>query len=299
MSATPKLVWPDRRAYPFAHRELPTSKGRLAFVEEGVGPIVVFLHGHLGWSYTFRRTIAELAKTHRVIALDLLGFGRSQKPETALTPAEHARIVCDFLSGKGIENATLVAHEAGVAIGMAALADRPTLFSRLLLANGTFRSADPGSPEEKAAKAAAGLLGGLAYERANPAALAGPLFREKALFDKPTHDAYHGPFELKTHRAGPRRLAAAPVTDGKWLDHLWGKRVELLDRPTLLFWGMKDPLHGERCLDGLWHAVPAAEVERHPEAGAFAVEERADALAAAVARLASGAVDHSQAIRLV
>lgn len=292
-------AWPDRRLFPFAPHAYVTCHGRMHHVDEGAGETLVFLHGHLGWSFSWRRAIQLLSPRFRCLAPDLIGFGLSEKPAEGLTAAEHAKLVAGFLDAKGVRGATLVAHEAGVPVAMAVELARPGTFTRLVLCNGTIGSPDPGSPAEKAAKAAAGVLGALAYTKANPGKLVRPLFCDKTVLSDAAALAYAGPFEDKAKRAGPRSLASAPVKEARWLEHLWHERETLLCRPTVLYWGLKDHILDTRVLDHLWHANPVAEVERVETAGSFAFEERPEAFAAAVERLATGALDTSQAIRMV
>lgn len=81
----------DRTRYPFAPRFLEVEGGRMHYVDEGRGQPVVMVHGTPTWSFLYRHFIAELATTHRVIAVDHLGFGLSDKPEAAdYRPEAHA-----------------------------------------------------------------------------------------------------------------------------------------------------------------------------------------------------------------
>ncbi len=67
-------------AYPFAPRYMDLAAGRMHYVDEGSGAPVVMLHGNPTWSYLYRRFVRPLSATHRVVAPDHLGFGRSAKP---------------------------------------------------------------------------------------------------------------------------------------------------------------------------------------------------------------------------
>ena len=72
--------WIDRQEYPFASHYLEVSAGRLHYVDEGSGPVVVMVHGNPTWSYLYRHLIKQLRPEYRCIAMDHIGFGLSDKP---------------------------------------------------------------------------------------------------------------------------------------------------------------------------------------------------------------------------
>src|SRR5438128_661518 len=77
------------------------------------GAPVVLVHGLGGSVEIWERTMPALARDHRVYAVDLVGFGRSDKPDAAYTIADLARFVRDFLDAAGLLRATLVGHSLG------------------------------------------------------------------------------------------------------------------------------------------------------------------------------------------
>jgi pimeloyl-ACP methyl ester carboxylesterase len=82
--------------------------------ERGQGPTVVLLHGLGGSTYSWRYVAPVLARTHRVIALDLKGFGRSSKVfDTAYSATDQARLVATFLARRRLDHVTLVGHSFG------------------------------------------------------------------------------------------------------------------------------------------------------------------------------------------
>lgn len=87
--------------------------------ERGHGSPVVLLHGLGGSTYSWRFIAPILARTHRVIALDLKGFGRSDKPfDRAYSAADQARLVAAFLTRRGLHQVTLVGHSFGGAVAL-------------------------------------------------------------------------------------------------------------------------------------------------------------------------------------
>ncbi len=82
--------------------------------ERGAGAPVVLIHGLGGSTYSWRFIAPVLAQTHRVIALDLKGFGRSGKAfDTAYSAADQALLVANFIARRGLSGVTLVGHSFG------------------------------------------------------------------------------------------------------------------------------------------------------------------------------------------
>ncbi len=106
--------------------------------ETGHGPVILLLHGLGASGYTFRRIVPALSAHHRVITLDLRGFGQSEKPfdqfYSALDQAAHVR---DFIERRGLRGITLAGHSFGGGVAIALALDlnryRPGLLSRLVL----------------------------------------------------------------------------------------------------------------------------------------------------------------------
>jgi pimeloyl-ACP methyl ester carboxylesterase len=105
--------------------------------ETGRGPPVLLLHGLGASTFTWRHIVPALARTHRVIALDLKGFGRSDKPSsTRYTAADQAALVAAFIRERGLDGVTLIGHSFGgtVALRSALLLNRePGRIARLVV----------------------------------------------------------------------------------------------------------------------------------------------------------------------
>lgn len=94
---------------------------RLHAVEAGSGPVIVLLHGIGGSTYTWRNVLPTLARTHHVIAIDLKGFGASEKPlDDAYSPVDQAVLVVDFLARRGLTDVTLAGHSLGGTVALLA-----------------------------------------------------------------------------------------------------------------------------------------------------------------------------------
>jgi len=103
-------------------------------IDKGHGQTVVLLHGiannHRSWAYT----IPHIKAPCRVIALDLLGFGDSPKPDTIeYTPADHARAVAATLRKRGVKRAIIVGHSMGALVAVEVAKRYPKLAKKLIL----------------------------------------------------------------------------------------------------------------------------------------------------------------------
>ncbi len=91
----------------------------LAVRDVGRGKPILLLHGLGASSYTWNAIIPPLAKTNRVIALDMKGFGKSDKPiDDAYTIADQAKLVADYIARNDLRGLTLVGHSYGGAVAM-------------------------------------------------------------------------------------------------------------------------------------------------------------------------------------
>lgn len=87
------------------------------FVEAGAGPALVLIHGFAESTFNWREVMPELATTHRVVAIDLPGFGFSDRnPRLAYSLDAHARRVHRLMVQLGIERATVIGHSMGGAV---------------------------------------------------------------------------------------------------------------------------------------------------------------------------------------
>ncbi|MFP5363637.1 MAG: alpha/beta fold hydrolase [Thermoleophilia bacterium] len=102
-------------------------------LEIGDGPAVVFLHGLAGCWQNWLQNIVPLAADHRVIAIDLPGFGESPMPARAISVSRYARIVVDVLDALGVERATIVGNSMGGFVGCEIAIRFPQRLERLVL----------------------------------------------------------------------------------------------------------------------------------------------------------------------
>ena len=143
---TPDDRFDDLEDYPFEPHYLlvdDTQGGelRVHYLDEGPaeGEIVLLMHGQPSWSYLYRHMIPPLLEAgFRVIAPDLVGFGRSDKPtrEQDYAYARHVAWMSDWLTQLDLTGVTVFFQDWGSLIGLRLVAAFPERFARVVLANG-------------------------------------------------------------------------------------------------------------------------------------------------------------------
>lgn len=137
---TPDERFADLPGFPWQPRYADTSDGmRMAYVDEGTGPTVLLLHGEPSWSYLYRTMIPVLLDAGcRVVAPDLIGFGRSDKPVSVedYTYAGHVEWLRSVLfDALDLTDVTLVGQDWGGLLGLRLVAENPGRFARVVAAN--------------------------------------------------------------------------------------------------------------------------------------------------------------------
>ncbi|HQX49910.1 MAG TPA: alpha/beta fold hydrolase [Planctomycetaceae bacterium] len=140
-----RAAWRDGFAdeYPFSSHWFEVDGHVQHFITEGQGPVLLMVHGNPTWSFAWRRLVKDLSRDHRVIAIDHLGCGFSEKPQdrNVYTLNGHIQRLAALVQLLDLQQITLFCHDWGGAIGMGCagrLADR---FARFVLMNtGAFHS---------------------------------------------------------------------------------------------------------------------------------------------------------------
>lgn len=129
-------AWVDDELFPFESRFIDVDGHVIHYVDEGVGPTLLMLHGNPTWSFVYRDVIKELRGQFRCIAIDYPGFGLSVAgPGYKYRPADHAGVVTHLLDTLGLSDITLFVHDWGGPIGLAAAEHHPDKFKALIIAN--------------------------------------------------------------------------------------------------------------------------------------------------------------------
>ncbi len=102
----------------FTSKYVNVHGSRMHYIEAGTqGPTVLFIHGLPTWSYLWRNIIPGVSQHARCFALDLIGLGRSDKPDLTYSLADHIRYVEGFIEALGLKEVVLVMHAWGSTIG--------------------------------------------------------------------------------------------------------------------------------------------------------------------------------------
>jgi haloalkane dehalogenase len=140
---TPEERFQTLPGYPFESHyvDVPDGQGgtlRMHYVDEGSGEAILALHGQPTWSYLYRKMIPPLTGAgYRVIAPDLIGFGKSDKPTNRkdYTYANHVLWVKGLIESLDLDGMTLIGQDWGGLIGLRLVAENPSRFARVVAAN--------------------------------------------------------------------------------------------------------------------------------------------------------------------
>ncbi len=137
---TPEERFASLPGYPFAPHYLTVEGVRIHYLDEGPASAapMLLLHGEPSWSYLYRKMVPIIAAAgYRVIAPDLVGFGRSDKPAARedYTYQRHVDWMRGLLLGLDLRDITLVCQDWGGLIGLRLVAEHAERFARVVAAN--------------------------------------------------------------------------------------------------------------------------------------------------------------------
>jgi haloalkane dehalogenase len=261
---------------------------RLAYVADGPedGPVVLLLHGEPTWSYLYRSILPVLAASGlRAVALDLIGFGRSDKPAAVEdhSYARHVAWVRIAVERLGLHDMTLFGQDWGGLIGLRLAAENPERFAGIVAANTGLPTGDHPMPDvwwafRKAVESAPVLdIGRL---------VASGCRRGLSDADRAAYDA---PFPDETYKAGPRAmpliLPTAPDDPATEPNRRAWQRLTEWQKPFLVAFSDGDPITASMA-PILKRAVPGAAELTHPVvtgAGHFLQEDAGPEVARIIA----------------
>lgn len=117
--------------FPFKSNFIDVLGSKLHYVDEGKGDPIVFLHGIPTSTYLWRNIIPSLSENARCIGLDLIGLGKSDKPDIDYTISDHIEYFQAFCDALNLDNITLVMHGWGSVIGFDVAMRQPDKFKAL------------------------------------------------------------------------------------------------------------------------------------------------------------------------
>ncbi|MES2581218.1 MAG: tRNA adenosine(34) deaminase TadA [Pseudomonadota bacterium] len=289
---TPDAQFADLPDYPWAPHylsDLPALGGlRMHYLDEGPNDAALTylcLHGNPAWSYLYRKMIPVFLQAgHRVVAPDLIGFGKSDKfkKESAHSFGFHRQTLLDLVQRLDLQRVVLVVQDWGGLLGLTLPMAMPERFRGLLVMNTTLATGDtPLSP---------GFLAWREMCAKNPEFDIARLFaRGNPQVSAAECAAYAAPFPDKGHRAATRAFPAmvpdSPQADGAEVSRaardFWHAQWQGL---TMMAIGMRDPVLGPATMEQLRQCIRGCAEPLYVEEGGHFLQELGEPIAQSASR---------------
>lgn len=281
---TPESFFVGLQDYSFEPHYMELGGLRLHYLDEGPADAdpIVLLHGEPTWSYLYRKMIPPLAaEGYRVLAPDLIGFGKSDKPKNIQDHSyqKHVDWIGSWLNGLDLQGINLFVQDWGSLIGLRLAGQAPDQFASICVANGFLPTGERSIP--------------FAFRVWRFLARASPWFPvdrvvaagcARALSDD-VRRAYRAPFPSSAYMAGARALPGlvplAPNHPESIANRAAWQSLRNWHKPFLTLFGTKDPIfHGAD--EVLQRDIPGAadQPHGHLSGGHFVQEDCGEELAA-------------------
>jgi haloalkane dehalogenase len=285
------LRTPDERfanlpGFPYAPHYLQIDGLRLHYVDEGprdAAATALCLHGQPSWSYLYRKMIPVFtAAGLRVVAPDLIGFGRSDKPEDEAwyTFDQHRQVLLQFVEKMDLRNVLLVVQDWGGLLGLTLPLQQPERYTRLLVMNTALGLGEVGE----------GFRQWRAYSNSQPDMAIGKLFQRGNPQLMPQEvAAYDAPFPDARYKAGVRRFpnlvpdgADAPGAEiSRQAARFWSTQWQ---GDSFMAIGMQDPVLGPPVMRALRQMIRGCPEPMEVAEGGHFVQEHGGPIAEAALR---------------
>ena len=233
----------------------------------GDKPPVVMLHGFASALETWTGVTKKLESTHRVIALDLKGFGWTSRPEGDYSPREQAAIVLGLMDELGVERAAIVAHSWGSSVALQVALTAPERVERIALYDAwVYEEQIPTAFVWSRAPLIGELIFGLFYKERPDDKIEGAFYDKSIL----TH-AFVEEVEHALDRPGTVAAALAAVRGQRYADVQ--NDYASIDQPVLLLWGEDDAVTTIDIGHRLHHQLPNARLVTYDDCGHFPMIE--------------------------
>ena len=284
---------PDARflklpGYPFEPHYAEIDGMRMHYVDEGHGDPVLLLHGEPTWAYLYRKVIPRLTASHRCLAPDYFGFGRSDKPSDPdwYSYDRHSQSIARFAEQLDLRNTTVVMQDWGGPIGLRFAIEHPDRVARLVVLNTGIGAR---APNDEWLRFQAFM------RRVGTEIVAGQLIRMTLV--QPVEDeviaAYDAPFPVPESRVGIVQFPELVATSS---DHPSAaamlevrEALRSYDRPALVLFSDSDPIFGRAAAEAMAALLPRAELDPPVTgAGHFLQEDRGEAIGERIAEWLPG-----------
>lgn len=268
--------------FPFEPHYFHVGKHRLHYIDEGSGPVIVMVHGNPTWSYYYRHIISLLSVNHRVIAIDHMGCGLSDKPQDyPYTLKQHIENLDSLLHSLGILSFSLVVHDWGGAIGMGVATKYPERIEKIVILNtAAFRSK---RIPFRISMCKFPILGPLIVRGFNGFAWPATFMAVKKSLPKEISKAYIAPYNSWKNRVAVSAFVQDIPLKKNHVSYATLENIEhnlsmLRDGgvPMLIIWGGKDFCFDTVFYDEWVERFPDAECHMFPDAGHYILEDCRD-----------------------
>lgn len=284
--------------WPFRARFIDAPGFRMHYVEEGSGrETLLLLHGEPTWGYLFRQQIPMWAAKHRVIAVDHMGFGKSETPPgRTYWLQDHIDNLECFVLALDLRDLTLVMHDFGGPTGMGLAIRHPDRIRRIISVNGPTPAGQPSLSERITDNAAISpwfqwimkaeeegvleqVLGQLDYNILSTLKLNG--FERNKIITESWIRAYRAPFPTPAHAIGAIGWAKGIATGiHQFETPSSGTKAKLESKPALALWGQADrTLHARHFLPLFDEAFPNGHIHRLTNVGHYSPEDAPEEVA--------------------
>jgi tRNA(adenine34) deaminase len=289
---TPDACFDQLPGYPWGSHyidSLPALGGlRMHYLDEGPrgAPLTwLCLHGNPAWSYLYRRMLpAFIAAGHRVVAPDMPGFGKSDKPTQVAqhTFSWHRQVLLEFVEALDLQRLNLVVQDWGGLIGLTLPMAAPNRWRALLVMNTYLATAEAALPE--------GFLRWRAMCRDKPDfSIARLIGRGNPHMGEAECAAYDAPYPAQAYRAAtqafpemvPERADADGVAVSRQAARFWAN--EWAGR-SMMAVGMQDPVFTPAAMEALRQRIRGCAEPLQVADGGHFVQERGEQIAAEALR---------------
>jgi haloalkane dehalogenase len=276
----------DDLLFDFTSREVEVPGGRLRVVDEGSGPVMLLSHGTPTWSFEWRHLLRAFCGTHRCVAPDHLGFGRSERPPGAdYSPEGHAVRFRALVEALDLREVTLVVHDYGGPFALPVAFDTDRI-SRIVILNSFLWPLDD-DPMARGAKLAGSAVGRWMYRWLNASLrlITPSAYGDRRKLTPEIHAQYLAPFEDKDSRVEVLWALARALLGSTGHYRRYAEQMPRLAHiPTLVVWGMADSAFPPRFLERWRQELPHAQTVALAQAGHWPHEEDPSAVIEAMRR---------------
>jgi len=280
---TPAKRFKNLPGFSFMPHYLEIKGLRVHYLDEGRGYPILCLHGEPSWSFLYRKMIPILANRHRVLAMDFIGFGRSDKftELSEYSYSLHLDTVMEFINALKLEKITLVVQDWGGLVGLRVATLIPEKFSRLVIMNTGLPTGEEKMPEA--------FIRWREFVERTPDLPIGLIIRNATVLGKNLPPeviyGYEAPFPEPKYKAGARAWPLmVPISPGDPVGKELKTAREILKnwhKPVLVMFSDQDPI--TKGVDKLFREqIPSAKDQPEiviKDAGHFLQEDKGEEIA--------------------